>query len=223
MGGLEGLRSGNDPQSVEEIEALNAGIRTCRTRILQRISTTIAKLKPANSKSDPDLFGQGLFTLVHHTEEAIVTGNIDIVEQVSPSVLKASFDLQQHLVVTYQEPTYQPTSAIFDPTVDILELSGLAMAYAVIRDDDSDAPIAEAWIEIIRSLPQPATDATYILNFLNQVDGGPSYGISPRSVARTEWEMKLTNRIVEVGYAFPESLALEKPPEWNAPSITTTD
>ena len=219
VGGLDGLRSGNDPQPVEEIEALNAGIRTCRTGILQRISTTIVKLKPANSKSDPDLFGQGLFTLVHHTEEAIATGNIDLVEQVFPNVLKASFDLQQHLVVTYQEPAYHPTSAIFDPTVDILELSGLAMAYAVIQDDDSDAPIVEAWIERIRSLSQPTTAATSILNFLDQVDGGPSYGISPRSVVRTEWEMKLTNRIVEVGYAVPETFPLEEPPEWNAPRL----
>ena len=31
--------------------------------------------------------------------------------------------------------------------------------------------------------------------------------------------MKLTNRIVEVGYAVPETFPLEEPPEWNAPRL----
>ena len=219
VNGLEALRSGNEPQHIGEIEALNARIGTCRSRILQRISTTIAELKPTNSSSEPDLFGQGLFTMVHHTEEAIETGNVELVEQVFPNVLKASFKLQEYLVATYQEPTYQTTSAIFDPTVDVLELSGLAMAYAAVRNDATDAPITKAWIERIESLPEPATAAKSILDFLDQVDGVFSYGISPRNVARTEWEMKLTNRIVEVGYAAPESFPLEKQPEWNAPKL----
>ena len=71
VAGLEELRSGNEPQTVKELEVLTDSIRTCRSRILQRISTTIAELKLTNNRSEPDLFGQGLFTLVHHTEEAI--------------------------------------------------------------------------------------------------------------------------------------------------------
>ena len=38
-------------------------------------------------------------------------------------------------------------------------------------------------------------------------------------MARTEWERKLTNRIVEVGYAIPETFPLDEPPEWNAPRL----
>ena len=219
VAGLEALRNGNEPQHIGEVEALTASIRICRSTILQRISTTITELKPTNSSSEPDLFGQGLFTLIHHTEDAIATGNIALVEQVFPNVLKASFNFQQHLVFTYQEPTYQPTSAIFDPTVDMLELSGLAMAYAAIRDDESDDPIARAWIERIEGLSEPATAAKSVLDFLDQVDGGLPFGMSPRNIARTEWEMKLTKRIVDAGYAAPESFPLERPPVWNAPKL----
>ena len=215
--GLEALRSGNEPQTVNELEVLTDSIRTCRSRILHRISETIAELKPTNNRSEPDLFGQGLFTLIHHTEEAIATGNVALIEQVFPNVLEASFKLQQHLVVTYQEPTYQPTPGTFDPTVDALELSGLAMAYAAIRNDESDAPIAKAWIERIGSLPQPATAAKSILDFLDHVDGGYPFGITPRDFARTEWETKLTNKIVDAGYAKPESFFIDEPQEWNAP------
>ena len=132
-------------------------------------------------------------------------------------MLEASFNLQQHLIVTYQEPSYQPTSGIFDPTVDALELSGLAMAYAAIRNDESDAPIAKAWIERIGSLPEPTTAAKSILEFLDAVDGSYPFGISPRDFARTEWERKLANRIVEAGYAKPESFFAQEPPVWNAP------
>ena len=217
---LEVLRMGNDRQETEEFEEVNGLVRTCRTEVLQRIAEALIQLRPDRTKSEPDLFGEALFTLVHHTEEAIATGDVALVEFVFPKILYSSLVLQEHVLSTYQPPTYQANATVMDPTVDILELSGLAMIYAIIRGDRSDAPVRQAWMDQLRSLPQPDEAARQVLNSLELKDGYAPLGISPRDVARSEWEIRLSSKIVEVGYAVPEynPFVKERPP-WNAPSL----
>ena len=92
--------------------------------------------------------------------------------------------------------------------------------YATVRGDESDAPIRQAWINQIKSFPQPDKVAKLVLNQLEMKDGYASMGISPRDIARTEWEMRLTKKIVEAGYAVPEfDPFVEERPTWNAPPL----
>ena len=219
MSNLDSLLLGNDREQGDEIEALATKIAECRSEILGGIAGTIVHLRPSRSKSEPDLFGQSLFTLVHHAEEAIAKGDISLVKEVFPQTLWGSLVLEEHLRATYQAPTYRVTAAIFDPTVDILELSGIAMVYASLRGDQSDQPVIDAWKNQLSSLGQ--TDAaTRILNVLEIVDGYPSMGISHRSIARTGWEMRLSREIEDYGYAHPEFHTFEEEPRHrNAPPL----
>ena len=217
---LEFLRVGNDRQETGEFEEINELVRTCRTEVLQRNAEALTQLRPDQTRSEPDLFGEALFTLIHHTEEAIATGDVALVKKVFPKILYASLVLQEHVLSTYQPPTHQVNSSILDPTVDVLELSGLAIIYAALRGDQSDAPIRQAWINQMKSFPQPDQVARLVLDRLELKDGYASLGISPRDVARSGWESRLTNRIVEAGYAVPQfNPFAEERPVWNAPPL----
>ena len=217
---LEVLRTGNDRHEVEEFEGIYELVRTCRTEVLQRIAEALIQLRPDRTKSEPDLFGEAFFTLVHHTEEAIATGDVVLVKEVFPKILYSSLVLQEYVLSTYHPPTYQVNSTIMDPTVDILEISGLAMIYAALRGDQSDAPLRQAWIDQLGSFPRPDEAARLVLDRMEMKDGYASLGISPRDIARSGWEIRLTNKIVEAGYAVPEFNPLgEERPVWNAPPL----
>ena len=217
---LEALRMGNNRQEAEEFDSLNDVIRKCRTEVLQGIAGALIQLQPKQTKSEPDLFGEAYFTLIHHIEEAVATGDVALVKEVFPKILYSSFVLQDYVLSTYQSPTYQVNSAIWDPAVDILELSGLALAYAALRGDQSDAPVRQAWIELISSYPHPDEVARMLLDGLEIGDGYTLGGISPRDIARTEWEMRLSKEVVKAGYGGPKIFHFtDETPEWNAPLI----
>ena len=217
---LEVLRMGNYRQETKEFEGIYEVLRTCRTEVLQRIAEALIRLRPTQIKSEPDLFGEALFTLIHHTEEAIATGDKALVKEIFPKVLASSFVLQEHVLSTYQPPTYEVNSAIVDPTVDILELSGLAMIYATLRGDQSDAPVRQAWRDQLRSFPQTDEAARLVLNRLEMKDRYALPGISASGIARSEWEIRLTNKIVEAGYVVPEfHPSVEERLAWNAPLL----
>ena len=93
--GLEGLRLGHDPQPTVEFEGLTECIQANRSQVLVSIAEAITKLQPKRSKSEPDLFGEALFTLVHHTEEAIVSGDVELVRRVFPKTLSATLLLAE--------------------------------------------------------------------------------------------------------------------------------
>ena len=217
---LEDLRMENDPLETKEFEGVHRHLRTCRTEVLKRIAEALIQLQPEQTKSEPDLFGEALFTLIHHTAEAIANGDVALVKDIFPKVLSSSFVLQEQLWLTYQPPTYQVDATIVDPTVDILELSGLAMIYATLRGDESDAFIRQAWVDQLRSFPQTDAAAKLVLDYLEMKDDHAFLRISARDIARVEWESRLTHSIVEAGYAVPNfNPFVEEQPAWNAPPL----
>ena len=217
--GLEKLRMENDRQQAEEFEGLSERVEARRSRVLKRTAEALTQLRPDQSKTEPDLFGEALFTLIHHTEGAIATGDVPLVREVFPKILLGTAVLQEYVLSTYQTPTYQVNSTLLDPTIDILELSGLSMIYAALRDDQSDGPIREAWENYFGSLPQPDRAATRILDTLDIAGGNLPLGITPRSVARTDWEIRLSKQITDAGYALPEYNLFDNRPTWNAPPL----
>ena len=214
---LENLQRGHDPQPTSELEGLVERVRARRSPILRCIAEAVVELRPAQSHAAPDLFGQALFTLVHHTEQAIAGGDIELVRLVFQKVLHAALILDEHVRKTYKPSTSQINSAILDPLIDILELSGLAMVYEVLRGDQSADPVRQAWETYIKSCAQPESVAKGVLTNLDLADGGLSFG-SPRGIARTEWGMRLSKRIVEAGYAQPEYHWFGDRP-WDAPAL----
>ena len=217
---LEVLCMGNNRLDAEEFGGIYGHLRSCRTEVLQRIAEALIHLKLDQTKSEPDLFGEAFFPLVHHTEEAIATGDVALVKEVFPKILDSSLALQGHVLSTYQPPTYEVNSTIADPTVDILELSGLAMIYATLRDDQSDASVRQAWLDRLDLFPQKDAAARLILDQLEIKDAYAPLGISARYVTRGEWETRLCTKIVEAGYAVPEFDPFVKDqPAWNAPPL----
>ena len=218
---LEQLRMGNDRQEVEEFQGLDKCIETRKAGVLQRIADALIHLQPEQSKSEADLFGTAHFTLIHHTKEAIADGDVALVKTVFPKALSSAFVLQEYVLSTYLAPAQQVNSALLDPTVDILELSGLAMIYATLRDDQSDVPIRQAWTSMLNSLPglRPDVAARLVLDRLDIADGYSRLGITPRDIARTTWETRLSKKIVEAGFAPPTYNPFGKPQPWNAPPL----
>ena len=67
--------------------------------------------------------------------------------------------------------------------------------------------------------PTLKNSAKHILNVLEIAQGGLALGISPRSVTRTEWGIRLENRIREAGFARPRYNPFEDPPALDAPPL----
>ena len=216
---LESLRLGHDPQPLEELEGLLERVRDRRSPILERMAEAASELRPEPSQSAPDLFGEAVFTLLHHTEEAIAIGDAALIERVFSKVLTASMVLEDHVLSTYKSPTFLYNPALLDPIVDLLELSGLALVYEALRDDRSADSIRQAWLTYVQSLQQPEAAAKRVLDLLDLADGGFSGAWSPRSIARTEWETRLSERIAEAGYALPDYLPFGDQPTWTAPPL----
>ena len=101
---LEALRIRNDRQETKEFEEVNELVRTCRAEVLERISKAMTQLRPDQGRSEPDLFGEALFILIHHTEEAIATGDVGLLKKVFPEVLYASLVCR----ITCCQPTSLP-------------------------------------------------------------------------------------------------------------------
>ena len=216
---LNNLQQGIDPQVTEEFESLRETIQTRRSRILERLAEAVTKLQPERALSKPDLFGEALFTLVHHIQQAIESGDTVLVGILFNKILYASLIMEGYVAATYRPPTYQLTSATFDPMIDLLELSGLALIYEVLRDDKSADPIRNGWVKYIHASKKSEDAAKRVLDILDLVDGNFSFGMSPRSNARTGWGMRLSKHIVEAGYAVPDYNPFDDLPTWSAPPL----
>ena len=216
---LHALRGGRDPLPTEELGDLRESVQNIRFAVLERIANAITQLRPEQSTTAPDLFGEAWFALVHHAERAIANGDVALVQSTFAQVVTATFIFHDHIVSTYKPPTYQVTPAHLDPMLDVLELSGLAVIYEVLRDDGSAAPVREAWKTRIGSSDQAAKSATQILDLLDLASSAFPLQMAPRSVVRTEWGLRLANRIIEEGYVHPGYFPFEEPPPWNAPPL----
>ncbi len=214
--GLKGLQRGHDPQSLDELVGLSARVRARQNPILQSLATAVIELQPEESTSAPDLFGEALFRLIHHSEQAIADGNPDLLGRVFEQVLSATLTLQRHLIALHGPPTHQFSPAIYNPLVDLLELSGLALIYQVLRDDDNSAgPVRGAWEGWAEAHDSSEEASRAVLDILDSADGGIPAG-SPR---RTQWESRLVRQVVDAGYATPESDLFGNQPPWSAPLL----
>ena len=216
---LECLRKPNDPLPAGELGDLPENIRTLRSQVLERIAETIIELQPDSSSSEPDLFGQSLFTLVHHMEQAIASGDASLIKRIFPNVLAATMVLEEHVLVTYGQQIHEYNPALFDPVVDLLEISGLAVIYEVIRDDCSADPVRKAWDAYIHSFQQSEDAAKRILNVLDATHIGMPLGLTPRYMVRSAWEQRLEDAIVKAGYAYPDYSPVDENPDWSAPPL----
>ena len=192
---LEDLQKGHDLGDTPEIESLPNSINRLRSIILIQLAQALEQLEPEQVKTDPDWFGQTLFTLLHHTEQAIVDGETSVVSGVFKNILTASLKLHVHVNSTYRPPTYEITSAVLNPVLDLLELSGLAIIYEELGDDESAKPVRNAW----HHWRNRELAIETVLNALDIASGI----FTPMSMMRTNWETRLVNKIHEYGYSTP--------------------
>ena len=216
---LSALRGGRDPLPTEELGELAKSIQTVRSAVLERIANALPQLQPERSTSEPDLFGEAWFHLVHHTAQAIASGDVDLVGRVASQIIAGTYILHDYVVSTYRPPTYQFTPGHLDPMIDTLELSGLAIVYEVLRDDGSAGPVREAWTTRLGASGRTEESARHILGLLDVATSGFPLQMGPRSAARSEWSLALGRRIIEEGYARPTYFPFDDPPPWNAPPL----
>ena len=80
-------------------------------------------------------------------------------------------------------------------------------------------PIRRTWETYLEASGQPRDAIKRFLDVLDLVDGGLSFGISARSIARTEWVMRLSKQVLEAGYGRPTHFSSGDPPTWTAPQL----
>ena len=216
------MKRGNEPLPCEELDRLPNEVRALRSPILKQIGEAVIELQPDGSNSQPDLFGQSLFTLVHHMEQAIANGEVSLIKQTFPKVLLATMVLEEHIISTYGQQMQHVNPALFDPVVDLLDISGLAVIYEALRKDCSADPVRTAWDSYIRTFAESEDAAKRILNVLDAAQVSMPLGLTPRNMARTAWEQRLSDRIVEAGYAIPEDQPYPSNRVWKAPLLIKT-
>ena len=196
---LEAMQQGHGQDPALEVEQLVTRLGSLRSVVIEELGKAASELWPEQSRSSPDYFGQTVFTLLHHAERAVSNGDAEIIERVFPSVLSASFKLHDHLTVTYRPPSYELTPAVFNPLLDVLELSGLALIYEELRGDCSAEPIRQSWLAQVESRDDLAGFATHVLDILDRAQGS----LRPISMMRNNWETHVVQRIVNEGLAIP--------------------
>ena len=216
---LEQLRTCNDALPASQLDELSEAISSLRTPILESLAEAVVSLQPDRPSSEPDLFGQSFFTLIHHTEQAIACGDADLLARVFPRVLAASMVLHEHVLSTYSQDSDDFNPALLDPVIDLLEVSGLALIYEVLRNDGSADPVRNAWTSYVMSSNQPQDVAKKVLTLLDLSHAALPFGMTPRGTARMEWEQRLTDQIVDAGYARPAYTPFADRPQWSAPRL----
>ena len=212
---LEELQQGHAPLETPEIGQLPERLRSCRARVLKRIAESASDLRPEKTTSRPDYSGQVQATLVHHTEKAIAEGNTALVTDLFPAALSCTMVQQEHMITTYKPPQYQFTSWVLHPTIDLLELSGLALIYEALRDDASAEPIRFQWRSWIHGIEDPTVRASLVLKVLDN----EATDLVLASRKEFEWNRRLDERVIKAGYAMPRYSPFAETPEWNAPRL----
>ncbi len=216
---LNALRGERDPLPREALGDLATSIQAIRLSVLERVADAITQIRPVQSTATPDVFGEAWFTLVHHAEQAIANGDVDLVKNTFAQVVTATFILHDHVFSTYTPPTFRVAVGHLDPMIDALEVSGLAVIYEVLRGDDSAAPVREAWTTRMEASRQSEASAKQILDLLDLASSAFPLQMAPRGAARSEWSLRLAKRIIDRGYARPRYLPFEGRPAWTAPPL----
>ncbi len=216
---LETLRRGHDLEATDELDVVTERVAAHQTELLRSIAVAIDDLNPSRNTTEPDRFGHAFFVLIHHTERAVATGDVSLVTDIFPHLLNATMRLFEYLRSTYIPPTYRLNSTIVDPIVDLLEISGLAMIYGEIRNDESTERVKEAWDRYFGAFPDATQPAKSLLDLLDVGEEGLSLGLTPRSSARAEWERSLISEVRSSGYARPAHNPLGGTPNWSAPPL----
>lgn len=212
---LENLQTGHESLPAPEIGSLAAAISSLSSPVLSQLADSLARLGPEQSTSVPDYFGQALFTLWHHSEDAIARGEEGLIRRIFGSTLRASLVAHGHLTSTYRPPTYQPSPGSLIPILNILALSGLALLYESLRQDESATPVREAWEEWLHESDAPQDRAKWLLDLLDEA----RTGLPIFDTTRSDWNNRLERGVIEAGYAMPESPFGSERPEWRAPRL----
>ena len=210
--GLNGLTKSAEIRPTPEIEKLPAAIADFRAVVLQEIAASLVRMKPEQSESAPDHFGEAFFNLMHHLAEAIDAGQTPLLEKMFPPLVQVGIVLQDHIISTYRPPTFTPGPALLNTIIDLLELSGLALVYETMRNDQSADCVRTVWTNRIQNAPCPTRAAKWLLDIVDISFTGMHI-----SMRRNEWGMRLSQQVVIAGYAMPEHFGFGDPSEWNAP------
>ena len=212
---LNELNRVHDVQSVHEVEEITLHIDNTRRLVLTQIAESVAQLKPVQAKSAPDYLGEALFTLIHYTERAIADGDTELVRILFSELLQATLKLHDHVFMTYQPPTYMRSPADFNPILHLLDISGLALIYESIRDDNSAESVRQTWCQLIESTEGSGNLASKILDVLDMAKSGWPH----ISFLRHEWDRGVVQRIVDAGYARQDQFPFVETQRWDAPPL----
>lgn len=212
---LRQLCRGYEPDDAPEVHGLASRIDRRRSSILELMGQALVESRPEDDRSKPDYFGHAWFTLVNHVQEAIASGDTELVRRAFGSVFHATFKMYGHVITTYRAPTYDFTPAHVDSVIDLLEVSGLAIIYEALRNDQSAAAVRAVWQDWLTDPEHGEARAETILTIVDYRRGS----LIGTGIRRTEWSMRLATDIVDAGYARPEDIPFEEPPDWRAPLL----
>lgn len=216
---LEQFRGENAPVETPEFDAARIELSTIRTQVFRQLAAQLPQLEPSSDRSTPDWFGDAHYRCLHECADAIAMGDVGSVRGLFPAIMLASLRLDTYVRTTYTAPTYQVNSAVLDPLLDLLEISGLALIYGEVRRDTTANPITESWNRFLTDQADTQMLASAYLDLLDLSRPGVGLGLSPRSITRTAWEMRLSRDMIDRGLVRPRHSPFSEPQDWQAPEI----
>jgi hypothetical protein len=171
-----------------------------RTEFLLLIARTSVDLTGLETGGEiPDFFGAAYSFLAEECFEDAVEGRLEKFQKLYPAFFAASLSANQRL--TRQLAAYdQNTQIIFstDPLEDLLEISGYALLKREVGEGDCWMVAKDLWDRYLETRPNRTQFFTFLFAVLSYRDA--AFGIKPRDINRTSWQMAFQNYLLEHGH-----------------------
>lgn len=197
---LSGLRVEADiPWVTPDWQKLQNDIDAVHTRLVVAFGQLAEPLsKIPENKTIPDYFGQIFSVLGHECFNALNNGELDLFKNIFPCFFRAGLVAHDRLKPQLAGQSVE-TTIVFstEPIVDILEISGYALIYSELEGIKYWDIVVDQWDNYFARHENPAGIGNYIL--LSASTQLNLFGLRPRAIARTGWQMALKQRLAKAG------------------------
>ena len=172
-------------------------IRKLRIAVLERLARLIPPLALQDRRDDiPDFFGFAVHRTGEACYEALAKNDADLFAKLFPSyfvgTLVASERVKEQVTNLFPE---QALTWMIEPIVDCLDLSGYAYLYSELHDNAELWKTCKGpWERYLEDDRKVRLERLAALSAFQRTQ----FGLTPRSVMRTGWQMALGNALQEL-------------------------
>jgi hypothetical protein len=171
--------------------SIRGAVRTLRTETLLRLARSIPELIAVERDPDiPDYLGHAVHRSGEACFEALVSNDQELFNRLFPGYFYGALIIADRLRPEVEN--WQPQTAVMvlsEPVLDVLDLSGYALIFSELHKDESFQQTCEdIWKRYLGE-----DDGEHRIKFVAALleHKRRRFGLSPRSILRTRWEMRL--------------------------------